>query len=100
MRTRKLGNSDLQVSAMGLGLMGMSGTYGATDDKESTRTIHRALELGVTLLDTADIYGNGHNEVLLGKALKGRREQAIIASKFGFLPDYSVSGHPDYVKNQ
>ncbi|AOH53565.1 aldo/keto reductase [Peribacillus muralis] len=98
MRNRKLGNSDLQVSAMGLGLMGMSGTYGATNDIESTRTIHRALELGVTLLDTANIYGNGHNEELLGKALKGRRDQAILASKFGFLPDYTVSGHPDYVK--
>ncbi|WP_285768468.1 aldo/keto reductase [Peribacillus sp. SI8-4] len=98
MRTRKLGNSDLQVPVMGLGLMGMSGTYGATNDEESTRTIHRALELGVTLLDTANIYGDGRNEELLGKALKGRREQAIIASKFGFLPDYSVSGHPDHVK--
>ncbi|MFJ7755550.1 aldo/keto reductase [Peribacillus muralis] len=98
MRNRNLGNSDLQVSAMGLGLMGMSGTYGATNDNESTRTIHRALELGVTMLDTANIYGNGHNEELLGKALKGRRDQAILASKFGFLPDYTVSGHPDYVK--
>ncbi|ASR46669.1 aldo/keto reductase [Paenibacillus kribbensis] len=100
MRTRSLGNSDLVVSSLGLGLMGMSpGIYGQTNDDESIRTIHRALELGVTLLDTADVYGNGHNEELLGRALKGRRDQAIIATKFSFGPNFQgINGHPDYVK--
>ncbi|MBD3917313.1 aldo/keto reductase [Paenibacillus sp. PR3] len=99
MKTRTMGNSDLVVSSIGLGLMGMSGSYGQTDDEQSITTIHRALELGITLLDTADIYGNGHNEELLGKALKGRRTQAIIATKFAFLPNFSgINGHPDYVK--
>lgn len=99
LKTKRLGQSDLEVSAIGLGLMGMSPMYGQVNDEESIRTIHRALELGVTLLDTADVYGNGHNEQLLGKALKDRREQAVIASKFGFSPNYEgISGHPDYVK--
>ncbi|GAA4869164.1 aldo/keto reductase [Paenibacillus vulneris] len=99
MKTRQLGHSNLKVSAIGLGLMGMSELYGKANDEESTRAIHRALELGVTLLDTADCYGNGHNEELLGKALKGRREQAIIASKFGVGPNFEgVFGRPDYVK--
>jgi aryl-alcohol dehydrogenase-like predicted oxidoreductase len=96
----KLGNSDLEVSAIGLGLMGMSpGIYGEINDEESIKTIHRALELGVNLLDTADTYGNGHNEQLLGKALKGRRDKAVVATKFGYGPDWKfVGGHPDYVK--
>ncbi len=99
MKTRKLGNSNIEVSSIGLGLMGMSGTYGVTNDQESIRTIHRALELGVNLLDTANLYGNGHNEQLLGKALKGRRDHAIVATKFGFQNNgQSVNGHPDYVK--
>lgn len=99
LNTRQLGHSNLKVSAIGLGLMGMSELYGKANDEESTRAIHRALELGVTLLDTADCYGNGHNEELLGKALKGRREQAIIASKFGVGPNFEgVFGRPDYVK--
>ncbi|MDG5472088.1 aldo/keto reductase [Jeotgalibacillus sp. ET6] len=99
MKTKKLGQSDLEVSAIGLGLMGMSPLYGQVNDEESIRTIHHALDLGVTLLDTADVYGNGHNEQLLGKALKGRREQAVIASKFGFSPNFEgIFGHPDYVK--
>ncbi|MCH5584428.1 aldo/keto reductase [Shimazuella sp. AN120528] len=99
MKTRKLGNSDLVVSSVGLGLMGMSGGYGQADDEQSIKTIHHALELGVTLLDTADIYGNGHNEELLGKALKGRRSQAIVATKFAYLPNFAgINGHPDYVK--
>ncbi|AIQ48580.1 aldo/keto reductase [Paenibacillus sp. FSL R7-0273] len=100
MKTQKLGNSDLVISSMGLGMMGMSpGIYGSVDDEESVKTVHRALELGVTLLDTADTYGNGHNEELLGKALKGRREQAVVATKFTFGPNWEfIGGHPDYVK--
>lgn len=98
--TKKLGNSDVTISSVGLGIMGMSpGMYGAIDDELSIKTIHRALELGVQLFDTADVYGNGHNEELLGKALKGRRDQAIIATKFSYTPNYeSISGHPAYVK--
>lgn len=100
MKTRKLGNSDLEVSAIGLGLMGMSpGIYGSINDEESIKTIHRALDLGVTLLDSADTYGNGHNEELLGKALVGRRDKAIVATKFTFGPNWEfIGGHPDYVK--
>lgn len=100
MKDRKLGNSDVTVSALGLGLMGMSpGIYGKTDDNQSIRTIHRAMELGITLLDTADVYGNGHNEELLGKALKDHREKALIATKFSFGPNFQqINGHPDYVK--
>lgn len=99
MKTTKLGNSDIAVSSIGLGLMGMSGIYGQSNDEQSIQTIHRALELGVTLLDSADVYGNGHNEELLGKALKGRRDQAIVATKFAFQSDFqTINGHPDYVK--
>lgn len=99
MKTTKLGNSDTTVSSIGLGLMGMSGIYGQSNDEHSIQTIHRALELGVTLLDSADVYGNGHNEELLGKALKGRRDQAIVATKFSYGPDFqTINGHPDYVK--
>ncbi|WP_042203988.1 aldo/keto reductase [Paenibacillus camerounensis] len=100
MKTQRLGNSELVISSMGLGMMGMSpGIYGSVDDEESVKTVHRALELGVTLLDTADTYGNGHNEELLGKALKGRREQAVVATKFTFGPNWAfIGGHPDYVK--
>lgn len=73
--------------------------YGTINDEESIKTIHRALDLGVTMLDTADTYGNGHNEELLGKALKGRREQAIVATKFSFGPNWEfIGGHPDHVK--
>ena len=101
MEKRKLGNSDIEISTMGLGMMGMSpGIYGSIDDNESIKTIHRALELGINLLDTADAYGNGHNEELLGKALQGgKREQAIVATKFTFGPNWQfIGGHPDYVK--
>lgn len=100
MKTRKLGNSDLEVSAIGLGLMGMSpGIYGSINDVESIKTIHRAMDLGVTFLDSADTYGNGHNEKLLGKALVGRRDKAIVATKFTFGPNWEfIGGHPDYVK--
>lgn len=101
MEKRKLGNTDIEISTMGLGMMGMSpGIYGTIDDNESIKTIHRALELGINLLDTADTYGNGHNEELLGKALQGgKREQAIVATKFTFGPNWQfIGGHPDYVK--
>ncbi|MEU5958057.1 aldo/keto reductase [Streptomyces sp. NPDC047525] len=80
--TRRLGA--LTVSAQGLGCMGMSHAYGASDDAQSIATIHRALDLGVSLLDTSDFYGGGHNEELIGRALAGRREQAVVATKFGF----------------
>ncbi|MFD8793966.1 aldo/keto reductase [Streptomyces vinaceus] len=74
----------LTVSAQGLGCMGMSHGYGATDDAESVATLHRALDLGVTLLDTADFYGSGHNEELIGRAVAGRRDEVVLATKFGF----------------
>ncbi len=82
LRTRRLGQ--LTVSAQGLGCMGMSHGYGTTDDDQSIATIHRALDLGITLLDTSDFYGGGHNEELIGRALTGRRDQAVIATKFGY----------------
>ncbi len=103
MKQRDLGNSELSVSAVGLGCMGMSEFYGDTDEKESIATIHRALELGLNFLDTADMYGVGRNEELLAKALVGKRDQVILATKFGNRrgPDGSflgVSGKPEYVK--
>src|SRR5512144_3140921 len=82
MRTANL--RDLQGPRIGLGAWGMSGSYGAPDEGESIRTIHRALELGVTLLDTAEVYGPYANEELLGRALRGRRDRAVVATKFGF----------------
>lgn len=85
METRKLGG--LEVAALGLGCMGMSPVYGATDDSESIKVIHRALDLGVNLLDTADIYGAGHNERLVGKAIAGRRDEVVLATKF------AITGH-------
>jgi aryl-alcohol dehydrogenase-like predicted oxidoreductase len=81
MRTTKLG--DLTVSAQGLGCMGMSQSYGAADRDESIATIHRAIDLGVTFIDTADLYGTGHNEVLVGRALVHRRDEVQLATKFG-----------------
>ncbi|MBV9450102.1 MAG: aldo/keto reductase [Streptosporangiaceae bacterium] len=101
MRTTKLG--DLTVSAQGLGCMGMSEWYGATDWDESVATIHRALDLGVTFLDTADIYGAGHNEVLVGRAITGRRDEVQLATKFGIDRSAGdahrrVRGEHDYVK--
>ena len=81
---RKLGRQGLEVSALGLGCMGMSQFYGPSDDRESIATLHRAIELGVTFLDTAEAYGPYTNEELLGRALEGRRDQVVLATKFGF----------------
>jgi len=103
MRKIKLGNNGPQVSAMGLGCMGMSISYGVPNDEESIATIHRALDIGVNLIVTSDAYGAGVNEALLGRALKGRRDQALIATKFGNLAlggggkSALSGGHPDYV---
>ncbi len=104
MRQRRLGDQGLVVSEMGLGCMGMSEFYGTGDEAESIATIHRAIELGVTFLDTADVYGPFTNERLVGEAIKGRRDQVILASKFGNerREDGSwvgVNGKPEYVKN-
>lgn len=87
MRKVRLGKSGVACSALGLGCMGMSEFYGPQDDAESLRTLDRALDLGVTLFDTADMYGRGHNETLLGKALKGRRDKVVLSSKFGVVRD-------------
>ncbi len=102
--TRRLGSAGPEVFPLGLGCMGMSSMYGAADEAESIATIHAALDAGVTLFDTGDFYGSGHNELLLGKALSGRRQQATVSVKFGALrgPDGSwngVDGRPAAVKN-
>lgn len=100
-QTRRLGKGGPTVSAVGLGCMTMTGLYGAVDEAEAAATILRALDRGVTLIDTADMYGNGRNEELVGAALEGRRHEAVLATKFGNLrlPDgkTGVNGRPDYV---
>jgi aryl-alcohol dehydrogenase-like predicted oxidoreductase len=102
--TRELGATGLKVFPIALGCMGMSGMYGASDENESIATIHAALDAGVTLLDTGDFYGAGHNEMLIGRALKGRRDRALLSVKFGALrsPDGGWGGfdsRPAAVKN-
>jgi aryl-alcohol dehydrogenase-like predicted oxidoreductase len=100
---RKLGKNGPAVSAVGLGCMGMSGAYGQSDEKESIDTIQRALELGHNFLDTADYYLAGHNELLIGQAIKGKRDEAFLSVKTGQMVSPAgpglVNGHPDYIRN-
>src|SRR5712692_4894055 len=105
MQFRELGRSGLKVSALGLGCMGMSEFYGPGDDGESIATIHRALEVGVNFLDTADVYGPFKNEELVGRAIKGKRDKVVLATKFGIVRDLNnpksrgVNGKPEYARS-
>src|SRR3954469_3136177 len=108
MRMRRLGDKGPEVSAIGLGCMGMSWAYGTPDDEGSARTLRRALDLGGTLFDTADVYGAGRNEELIGRALRGRRDEFVLATKFGMRshggearsdrPDTYVDTSPAWVR--
>src|ERR1035437_11051694 len=103
MKQRTLGNQGLTVSAIGLGCMGMSEFYGVPDERESTATIPRALARGVNFLDTADLYGRGDNERLVGQAIRRRRDEVVLATKFGNVRDelgnfIGVNGRPEYVR--
>jgi aryl-alcohol dehydrogenase-like predicted oxidoreductase len=104
MPTRRLGKNGPLVSAQGLGCMGMSEFYGTGDEAESLATIYRAIELGITFLDTADMYGTGENEKLVGKAIRGKRDEVFLATKFGIVRDPNnpgirgVNGSPEYVR--
>ncbi|MBI3811677.1 MAG: aldo/keto reductase [Nitrospirae bacterium] len=103
MKKRRLGKSGLSVSAIGLGCMGMSEFYGRHDDRKSIETIHRALDLGIDFLDTADMYGVGRNETLVGRAIRDRRDRVVLATKFGNVRGkdggfLGVNGKPDYVR--
>jgi aryl-alcohol dehydrogenase-like predicted oxidoreductase len=103
MEQRRLGTQGLQVSAVGLGCMGMSEFYGAADEQESIATIHRAVEMGVSFLDTADMYGPFTNEELVGRAIRDRRDQVVVATKFGNMRGQDgsflgINGRPDYVR--
>ena len=102
MKSRTLGSEGLEVSEQGLGCMGMSAWYGPTNEAESIATIHRALELGISFLDTADVYGQGANEELVGRAIAGRRDEVVLATKFGnrWFDDgrRTIDGSPDYVR--
>jgi aryl-alcohol dehydrogenase-like predicted oxidoreductase len=101
---RRLGASGLSVSAIGLGCMGMSEFYGPSDEAESLAVLNRALDIGVNFLDTADMYGSGENERLLSKVLSTRRDEVVLATKFGFMRDPAnptarpINGRPEYVK--
>ena len=103
MQQRTLGPGGLAVSAIGYGCMGLSGIYGEAQDADSAAVLQKTFDLGITLFDTADVYGDGHNEELVGRALKGVRDQVVIASKCGFVPlpdgTMTVNGNPDYIRS-